>query len=105
MKAAFGDEYEEIVFAPAADQRINLRIRWRSLSTPQSAADLSDGTIHFLLLLTILANPERGQIIAIDEPETGLHPGMFPIVAEFAAAAAESSTIILTTHSPQFLDA
>jgi len=105
MKAAFGEEYEEVVFPPAADQRINLRIRWKSLRTEQSAADLSDGTIRFLLLLTILANPTPGELIAIDEPEVGLHPGMFPIIAEFAATAAEKTKVILTTHSPQFLDA
>jgi predicted ATPase len=105
MRTAFGDEYEEIVFPPAADQRINLRIRWKSLRTEQSAADLSDGTIRFLLLLAILANPEPAGLIAIDEPEVGLHPGMFPIIAEFAAAAAEKATVVLTTHSPQLLDA
>lgn len=105
MRAAFGDEYEEMVFAPAEDQKINLRVRWKSLSTTQPAADLSDGTIRFLLLLTILANPLPRLLIAIDEPEVGLHPSMLPIVAEFAAAAAENRTVILTTHSPQFLDA
>src|SRR5579863_3564146 len=57
------------------------------------------------MLLAVLANPEAGSLIAIDEPETGLHPRMFPIVAEFAASAAERSTVVLTTHSPEFLDA
>ncbi|MFL6197004.1 MAG: AAA family ATPase [Thermoanaerobaculia bacterium] len=105
MRAAFGTEYEELVFPPAADQRVQLRIRWRSLKTEQSAANLSDGTLRFLLLLAILANPEPGDLIAIDEPETGLHPGMFPIIAELATAASERTQMIFTTHSPQFLDA
>ena len=43
--------------------------------------------------------------MAIDEPETGLHPSMLPIVAEYAVDAARRTQIILTTHSPQFLDA
>jgi predicted ATPase len=105
MHAAFGPEYEEIVIAPAADQRVQLRIRWHSLKTPQSAANLSDGTLRFLLLAVILSNPEAGDLIAIDEPETGLHPSMFPLVAELAAEAAERTQVIFTTHSPQFLDA
>ena len=105
MKSAFGSEYEELVFPPAEDRKINLRVRWRSLKTEQSAADLSDGTIRFLLLVTILANSSSGQLVAIDEPEVGLHPSMFPIIAEFAVAAAETRTVIFTTHSPQFLDA
>ena len=57
MKAAFGEEYEELVFAPAADQRIQLRLRWKSLQREQSAADLSDGTLRFLFLLAVFANP------------------------------------------------
>lgn len=105
MRAAFSKEYEELVFPPAADQRVQLRVRWRSLRTEQSAADLSDGTIRFLLLLAILASPSPGSLIAIDEPEIGLHPSMLPIVAELCADASERSQIILTTHSAQFLDA
>lgn len=105
MRTAFGSDFEEIEFAPAADQRIGLRIRWKGLSSPQWAADLSDGTIRFLVLLTILGNPAPGSLIAIDEPEMGLHPGMLPIIAEFAAEAASRTTVILTTHSPDLLDA
>ncbi|HSS51501.1 MAG TPA: AAA family ATPase [Thermoanaerobaculia bacterium] len=105
MSAAFGPEYEEIVIAPAADQRVQLRVRWRSLKTPQSAANLSDGTLRFLLLVAILSNPEAGDLIAIDEPEAGLHPSMFPLIAELATEAAERTQVIFTTHSPQFLDA
>jgi predicted ATPase len=105
MRAAFGPDYEEIVFPPAADQRVQLRVRWRSLRTEQSAADLSDGTLRFLLLLAILGNPRPGDLVAIDEPEVGLHPRMLPIVAELAAEAAERTQVVLTTHSPELLDA
>jgi predicted ATPase len=105
MRAAFGDDFEELVFAPAADQRIQLRTRWKTLKRDPSAPDLSDGTLRFLLLLTILASPSPAPLIAIDEPETGLHPSMLPIVAEYAIDASQRSQVILTTHSPQFLDA
>jgi len=105
MHAAFGDDFEELVFPPASDQRIQLRIRWKSLKREQSAADLSDGTLRFLFLLTVLASPDPPPVIAIDEPETGLHPSMLPVIAEFAQDAATRSQIIFTTHSPQFLDA
>jgi predicted ATPase len=105
MKAAFGDEFEELVFPPAADQRVQLRVRWRSLKREQSAADLSDGTLRFLFLIAVLANPNPPSLIAIDEPESGLHPSMLPIIAEYARDASLRSQIILTTHSPGFLDA
>jgi len=105
MRAAFGTSYEELTFPPAGNQRIELRLRWRALETEQSSANLSDGTLRFLLLIAILANPEPGALVAIDEPETGLHPRMFPIIAELAAEASTRAQIIFTTHSPQFLDA
>lgn len=105
MRAAYGDDFEELIFPPAADQRIQLRIRWKSLQREQSAAELSDGTLRFLFLLAVLASPSLAPIIAIDEPETGLHPAMLPLVAEYAIDASKRSQIILTTHSPQFLDA
>lgn len=105
MYAAFGADFDELVFPPASDQRIQLRIRWKSLRREQSAAVLSDGTLRFLFLLTVLANPDLPAIVAIDEPEMGLHPSMLPIIAAFAVDAAKRSQIILTTHSPQFLDA
>lgn len=105
MKAAFGDDFEELVFPPAADQRIQLRIRWKSLKREQSAADLSDGTWRFLFLLAVLANPAPPPLIAIDEPETGLHPSMLPIVAEYAQDASNRCQVILTTHSPELIDA
>lgn len=105
MRAAFGNDFEELVFPPAADQRIQLRVRWKSLKREQSAADLSDGTLRFLFLLTVLASPSPAPLIAIDEPETGLHPSMLPVVAEYAVDAARRAQVILTTHSPQLLDA
>jgi len=105
MRAAFGNDFEELIFAPAADQRIQLRVRWKSLQREQSAADLSDGTLRFLFLLAVLASPEAAPLIAVDEPETGLHPSMLPIVAEYAVEAARRTQVIFSTHSPQFLDA
>jgi predicted ATPase len=105
MRAAFGEDFEELLFPPDADRRIQLQIRWRSLQRERSAADISDGTLRFLFLLAVLANPSPAPLIAIDEPETGLHPSMLPIVAEYAREAANKAQVILTTHSPDFLNA
>jgi len=105
MRAAFGEDFERVEFAPAADQRIQLRVRWKSLKDAVSSADLSDGTLRFLMLLTALADPDRSTLIAIDEPETSLHPRMLPVIAELAASAADYTTVVFTTHSPEFLDA
>jgi predicted ATPase len=46
MRAAYGDDFDKLVFPPAADQRIQMRIRSRSMKREQSTADLSDGTLR-----------------------------------------------------------
>ena len=105
MRAAFSNDFEKLVFPPDADQRIQLRLRWKSLKREVSAIDISDGTLRFLFLLTVLASPTPAPLIAIDEPETGLHPSMLPIIAEYAVEASTRAQVILTTHSAQLLDA
>jgi predicted ATPase len=105
MRAAFGDEFEELVFPPAADQRVQLRVRWKSLESEIPAADLSAGTLRFLFLVTVLGLPEPPPLIVIEEPEQSLHPTMLPIIAELAVGAALRTQVVFTTHSPHFLDA
>jgi predicted ATPase len=68
------------------------------------ALHISDGTLRFLLLESIFYNPQRGNIVAIDEPERGLHPDMIRSVAEMIKYAANSTQIIVATHSPHLLN-
>jgi predicted ATPase len=105
MRAAFNDNFEELIFPPAADQRIQLRVNWRHLERSQPSSMLSDGTLRFLWLMAILASPTPPPLIAIEEPEVGLHPSMFPIIAEYAVQASKRTQVIFTTHSADFLDA
>ena len=105
MSAAFPNDYEKLVFPPEANGRVELRVQRKHRKYDDSSADLSDGTLRFLLLMTILGSPDPAPLIAIDEPETGLHPRMMSIVAEVAENAARKSQIIFSTHSPSFLDA
>jgi predicted ATPase len=105
MSAAFPNDYEKLAFPPEASGRVELRVRRKHRRRADSSADLSDGTLRFLMLMTILGSPDPAPLIAIDEPETGLHPRMMSIVAEVAANAARKSQIIFSTHSPSFLDA
>jgi predicted ATPase len=105
MRAAFDNNFEELIFPPASDQRVQLRVNWKHLKRSQPSAMLSDGTLRFLYLMAILANPEPPALIAIEEPEVGLHPSMFPIIAEYAVQASKRTQVIFTTHSADFLDA
>jgi predicted ATPase len=105
MTEAFGPAFDELLFPPMGDQRIELRVRWKNLRREQPTSEISAGTLRFLYLLTVLASPEKAPLIAIDEPELGLHPAMLPIVADFASKASKVSQVILTTSTPALLDA
>ena len=79
-------------------------IREKSMSRSMYLWDLSDGMLRFLCLATALLNPIPPSLVAIDEPELGLHPGLLPIVAEMIKAASERTQVLVTTHSPDLLN-
>jgi predicted ATPase len=66
---------------------------------------LSDGTLRYLMLLSILLDPSPPPLIVIEEPELSLHPDMLPTLRDLMLEAAERAQIIITTQSPTFLDA
>jgi predicted ATPase len=69
-----------------------------------SAYRLSDGTLRWLALLTILLNPSPAPVTCIDEPELGLHPDILPTLADLLREASARTQLIITTHSRSFLD-
>ncbi|MCX6029369.1 MAG: AAA family ATPase [Chloroflexi bacterium] len=69
------------------------------------ASRLSDGTLRYLCLLAILLHPEPPPLIAIEEPELGLHPDIIPRVARLLVAASERTQLVVTTHSDTLVDA
>jgi predicted ATPase len=75
------------------------------LSSPISAARLSDGMIRYLCLLTILCHPEPPPLVCIEEPELGLHPDMIHHVAELLKEASQRTQLIVTTHSDLLVSA
>lgn len=66
---------------------------------------LSDGTLRYLGLLAILLDPEPPTLIAIEEPELGLHPDVIPRLAELLLEASERTQLVVTTHSRLLVDA
>jgi predicted ATPase len=81
-----------------------IALREKNLAKTVGAEHISDGTLRFLLLLSILYNPDRGGLICIDEPETGLHPDMINTVTEAIKEASRDSQILIATHSPLLLN-
>lgn len=85
--------------------RLYLSLREKNLSHAIDALHISDGTLKYMLLLSIFHNPERGLLIDIDEPESCLHPDMIRSVAKMMKNAAKTSQIIVATHSALLLNA
>jgi predicted ATPase len=94
-----GIEFENIT------NKIDLKVKEKELTEAISAAHLSDGTLCFLCLLAILYNRNRGSLVCMDEPELGLHPDMITTLANAIKDTAETSQLIVTTHSEHILDA
>lgn len=78
---------------------IQILFHEKGLATPIPASRLSDGTLHYLCLLTILLHPEPPPLICIEEPELGLHPDILPKVADLLIDASQRTQLIVTTHS------
>jgi predicted ATPase len=83
---------------------IELMLEESNLDSSIHVSNISDGTLRYLCLLSILYNPERGRFICIDEPEVGLHPDMILNIANAIKDASETSTVIISTHSENLLN-
>ena len=87
------------------DGRLLLQVKDAPFERPVMAKFASDGTLKMLAYLTLLHDPEPPQLIGLEEPENQLHPRLLPELAEECRSATHASQIMVTTHSPYFLDA
>jgi predicted ATPase len=78
---------------------IQLYLVEKNLMKPVPAIRLSDGTLRFLCLLSILCHPTPPPLICIEEPEIGLHPDMLSTIAKLLIEASTRTQLIVTTHS------
>lgn len=83
---------------------IELMLEEKGLNSSVHVSNISDGTLRYLCLLSILYNPDRGKVVCIDEPEVGLHPDMIVNIANAIKEASDESTIIVSTHSENLLN-
>lgn len=84
---------------------IQILLHEKGLRHPIPAARLSDGTLRYLCLLTILLHPEPPPLICLEEPELGLHPDIIPKVADLLVEASLRTQLIVTTHSETLVSA
>lgn len=100
----FGD------FVIRDDVQESIELEWTERGrpdTPWKAHVLSDGTLRFICLTTLLLQPPvlMPDIILIDEPELGLHPFAINLLAQMLKRAAETKQVIVSTQSTELLNA
>jgi len=95
---------EKVAAEFSQDSRLLLLFKDAPFSTPVLSRFVSDGTLKMLAYLTMLYDPEPPLLIGMEEPENYLHPRLLPELAEECQQAAERTQLIVTTHSPFFLN-
>lgn len=94
---AFPGSSLEITFP--GDGRFGLQLQSRGLLRPLTGAELSDGTLRYLLLVAALLSPRLCPMLVLNEPETSLHPDLIPALARLIIHAAKSTQIWVVSHS------
>jgi len=95
---------ESVSADPMPDGRLLLQIKDAPFSDPILARFASDGTLKMLAYLVLLYDPTPPPFIGIEEPENFLHPRLLPELAEECRSAVDHTQLLVTTHSPFFLD-
>ena len=80
-------------------------MRQHGLLRPLKAAELSDGTLRYLLWVAALLTPRPPGLLVLNEPETSLHPSLLPALGRLIAGAAARSQVIVVSHAPGLIDA
>lgn len=87
-----------------AEGRFSLGLKQHGMLRALGAAELSDGTLQYLLLTAALTSVERPELIVLNEPERSLHADLLPALAARIRDASEESQLIVVTHSSALAD-
>jgi predicted ATPase len=100
--------FEDFVLEPLRRNERSIRLEWKQRHSDAyfDADSLSDGSLRFVGLATLLNQPQWAmpRLIVIDEPELGLHPLAIRLLAEMLDAASEQTQILVATQSVTLLD-
>jgi predicted ATPase len=88
----------------AQDRRFALKFHQQGLLRPLSGAELSDGTLRYLLWIAALLTPRPPSLMVLNEPETSLHPDLLPALARLIIRASEKTQIWVVTHSQPLIN-
>jgi len=88
----------------AQNGRFELRLQQHGLLRTLSAAELSDGTLRYLLWAAALLTPRPPELMVLNEPETSLHPDLLPALARLILSATKNTQIIVVSHASQLIE-
>ena len=100
--------FDDFILEPRKLEEDTIRLQWKHQGSDGyfDAASLSDGSLRFIALTTLLLQPTalRPSVILLDEPELGLHPAAITILASLIKQVSTETQIIVASQSPIFLD-
>ena len=98
--------FDRFVLAPSRLNENKIKLEWRQTGSDAyfDGYSLSDGTLRFICLATLLLQPTPPALILLDEPELGLHPYAIRILAEMLESASRRSQVLLATQSVTLLN-
>jgi len=102
IKAAFPD-FKEFGFPPVASGMLTMTWKDKNFSRPIFINELSDGTLRFLWLVSLLQSPVLPAITMIDEPDISLHPKQMCLLVDLMREASKKTRLIIATHSDRFI--
>ena len=100
--------FDDFVLRPVAANEDMIRLAWRQVGTDSysDASSLSDGTLRFMAMTTLLLQPRQllPSVILMDEPELGLHPYAITLLCSLVKTASVGAQVIIATQSSSMLD-
>jgi predicted ATPase len=105
LDGAIADAFDgSTVEITVAAGRFDLALRQPGMLRPLASAELSDGTLRYLLLVAALLTPRPPALMVLNEPETSLHPDLLAPLARLVERAARGTQLVVVSHSRTLLD-
>ena len=106
LQAAIDDAFPGCRLAVDTSQpSFRLQLHQPGLLRPLGAAELSDGTLHYLLLAAALFSPRLPPLLVLNEPENSLHPDLLPPLARVIDAVAQRTQVWVIAHAEALITA
>jgi len=92
------------VWVENVNGRFALQMEQHGLLRPLDSAELSDGTLRYLLWIAALLTPRPPELMVLNEPETSLHPDLLPALGRLIARTAGRSQVAVVSHAPKLIE-